>query len=232
MRDVYELEPHPAAEELPALPDVEYRELLASIKSIGLIQPIAICDGKILDGRQRYRACLEAGIEPKFETANGCETFVRQVEFVMAVNLHRRHLSDAQRALIAGRLNAIRGVSLSDATKLLNVRSRTVQKAAVVVKRAESNVIDLVHGGNMSIDAAYRETVNARGPGRPAGNAKVAKLRRVMADIRPLVDGKKEIVDNWPGNPSLNLEIARASKFFASLVKETREPGYDETSVA
>jgi len=50
----------------------------------------------ILDGGNRYRACVEAGIEPSFIEFNG-ESLVA---FVLSANLHRRHLSPGQQAAI------------------------------------------------------------------------------------------------------------------------------------
>lgn len=59
-------------------------------------------DGKILDGWNRYRACLELGIESSFrEWAGECGT---PVEFVIARNLERHHYTEPERAFIATRL--------------------------------------------------------------------------------------------------------------------------------
>lgn len=90
---------HPAAELFPMMPDDQYRELLNDIKTNGLREPIVVYQGKILDGRNRYRACVEAGIEPQFTEYKG-----ESPEYVaVSANLNRRHLSPAQRAMIAAR---------------------------------------------------------------------------------------------------------------------------------
>jgi len=52
----------------------------------------------ILDGRNRYKACLELGIEPDVCELEECDD---PVAYVISTNLHRRHLTKAQWAAIA-----------------------------------------------------------------------------------------------------------------------------------
>jgi ParB-like nuclease domain len=91
-----DLDSHPAADLFPLLEveSPEFGELVQDIREHGLLQPIVLCDGKILDGRNRYRACQHAGVEPRYEEWSG----ESPTAYVLSLNLHRRHLThDARR---------------------------------------------------------------------------------------------------------------------------------------
>lgn len=91
---------HPAAELFPLLTGAEFDSFKADIEKNGLLEPIWLCEGKILDGRNRYRACSELGIEPAFRAYEG----ESPVAFAWSVNGVRRNLSKSQRAAIAAEM--------------------------------------------------------------------------------------------------------------------------------
>jgi hypothetical protein len=93
------LETHPEAELFPLMSESELTELAADIRANGLRQPIVLKDGKVLDGRNRYRACELADVEPRFEEADG----VDPLTFVISLNRHRRQLTASQAAMAAAR---------------------------------------------------------------------------------------------------------------------------------
>ena len=51
----------------PPLSPARYARLLASIRAHGLRRPIVVWRGKVIDGLHRLKACLEAGVEPRYE---------------------------------------------------------------------------------------------------------------------------------------------------------------------
>lgn len=56
---------HEAAELFPSMSDEEFEGLKNSIAENGLREAIVAVDNLIIDGRHRYRACLELGVNPK-----------------------------------------------------------------------------------------------------------------------------------------------------------------------
>ncbi len=102
-----ELKAHQAAEVFPALEGAEFDALVADMREHGQCEPIVVHDGEILDGRNRYRACLVLGIDPVTANWNGEGS---PEAFVISKNIMRRHLTPSQRAMIAATLaTAIRG---------------------------------------------------------------------------------------------------------------------------
>ena len=82
------------------LPSAEYQQLVGSVRERGLQRPITLWRGEIIDGRHRYEACLEAGVEPRFQEL---PDDVNPIDHVLDENLIRRHMSDSQRAVAAHR---------------------------------------------------------------------------------------------------------------------------------
>lgn len=93
---------HEVANIFPMMSGDEYADLVADIRANGLIEPIWTHAGKIIDGRNRYRACVESGVKPEYRKYTGKEAEL--VSFVVSLNLKRRHLNETQRAVVAGRL--------------------------------------------------------------------------------------------------------------------------------
>ena len=88
------LEYHPLAEIFPLIAGSKFDALVASVRKNGLVDPIILYEGRILDGRNRHLACVAAGVEPRFESYVGEDL----VGFVRAKNMMRRNLTPSQRA--------------------------------------------------------------------------------------------------------------------------------------
>ena len=134
---------HPAAEIFPAMDEAAFAALVADIAAHGQREPILILDGRVIDGRHRQRACRQLGIEPLVRqlSADDGDPFA----LVVSLNLHRRHLSESQRAMVAARLASLgrgrpsasrplAGLTQPHAAQLLNVGERSLQRARVVLE--------------------------------------------------------------------------------------------------
>src|SRR5208283_4755381 len=124
---------HSLANIFPLLDGGEFAALAEDIRANGLREPIVLFEGDILDGRNRYRACIAAGVDPRFEIYDGNDPLA----YVISLNLKRRHLDESQRAMVAAKIanmgegrpsktSPIGEVSQLQAAKMLNVGKRSV----------------------------------------------------------------------------------------------------------
>lgn len=90
------LDLHPLCNLFPRMVAAEFDALKADIAANKLNQPVVTHCGQILDGGNRYRACMELGIQPSTVEYSGTDP----VAFVLSANLHRRHLTPGQQAAI------------------------------------------------------------------------------------------------------------------------------------
>jgi len=142
------LEFHPLADLFPLIEGEEFDQLVEDIRANGLRHTIILHEGKILDGRNRYRACLAASVEP--ETMVWREEWPHHgrggaLAYVLSVNLHRRHLTTDQRAAIAAELAALDrgGDRRPDDFKGSNdplKPAMTINEAATVMKVSPASV--------------------------------------------------------------------------------------------
>ena len=132
---------HPLANVFPAMADAEFQALKADIEQYGQREPIWLYEDKVIDGRHRLRACEELGRVPRTEVYDGFDA----TAFVVSLNLHRRHLDESQRGMVAAKLANLSDGQRADqaaqicapvtqdrAAEMLNVSRRTVQAAAKV----------------------------------------------------------------------------------------------------
>lgn len=87
---------HPIANIFPMMSDEEILSLSEDIKNKGLLEPIVTYEDKILDGRNRYKACIKANVSPRcipFEGGN-------PADFVWSKNAERRHLEKSQLVML------------------------------------------------------------------------------------------------------------------------------------
>ena len=150
---------HELANLLPMSGTEAFAKLRADIEKHGLLEPITTWDGKILDGRNRAMACKELGIEPKYVEYTGNDP----VGFVLSKNVHRRHLTSSQMAMLAVKLAGLskgrpdlnaQALTQEEAAERLGVSKRILQFAQKVHADAIPEVAALVEAGTLSVDKA------------------------------------------------------------------------------
>ena len=131
----------------PCMSPQEFDALVTSIREHGLLEPIVVWRGEIIDGRHRALACLKAGVEPAYRVL---PDDADPLEFVLAKNGDRRDMSISQRAVSACKLSmwstrgrprkedgtgdqASRRYTQGEAAKRLGVSRRLVGYAARVL---------------------------------------------------------------------------------------------------
>jgi ParB-like chromosome segregation protein Spo0J len=150
---------------MPPHAEEEFRELKEDIRKNKLHVPIMTYEGKILDGRGRYNACVELakeGVETNFRT--DLYTGPDPRRYVVSANVKRRHLNESQRALIAAQLAtfahggdrskaSIDALTQKEAAELLNVSEPSVERAVKVLKNGAPALVQAVKDGKLRVSA-------------------------------------------------------------------------------
>jgi ParB-like chromosome segregation protein Spo0J len=216
--DAAELPFHPAATLFPLMSGPDFEKFKDDIRVNGQQEPIWTYRGQGIDGRNRYRACRELGITPATQEWDGPGTLLA---FVVSKNLHRRHLDTSQRAMIAARLspeifapearermlagraqdpgvNLPEGRARDQAAELLNVSPRSVEAASKVLAQGETELIQAVTAGEISVSAAAAvaalpkdEQTKVVAQGADAVKAKAKQVRQQKAAKRDKTPAKK-----------------------------------------
>lgn len=171
---------HSASAIFPLMDGVALAILGEDILAHGLLEPIVLYEGKVLDGRNRLRACDLVGVQPRFlEWQPDGST---PSEWVISMNLHRRHLTTGQRAalaldllphlegeakerqrggqggvLLSPETDEAKGRAVEKAADLVGVGRSTVAYVKAIQKRdGTGEVIDAMRVGELNVSQAAR----------------------------------------------------------------------------
>lgn len=207
---------HRYADFIPVADDQDQSALRTSIKQIGLLDPITLYQGAILDGRHRYKACMVVGVEPIFREFEGDDEAALQ--FVLAKNIARRQLTTGQklsllmklapeverlRALAAERMLAgVPGTTGGTGSgKVANAEAEMVQLGRETVRQfkavqevGDDELIEMILNDEKSVKSAYKD-LSAR-LDRDAKAAKPNPMRQRAALASAIGKAKEQLV-NW-----------------------------------
>jgi ParB-like chromosome segregation protein Spo0J len=214
-------EAHPLADALPALRSKEYQELLADIQAHGLLDAITLYEGKVLDGRNRLRACQEAGIEPRFENYPGCDP----AAYVIAKNVRRRHLSPSQRAMAV--------VKMSELVAQLQTQARerslnNLRKGIELPIPSRDGIEDEQETNKEAGAATDSQQAEPAQPDKKHKNTTAAKLGKKADVSEKSVERAKYVHDH--GTPEDVKEVESGAKSVSRKAREVRKRQEDEES--
>lgn len=179
-----EFEIHEACSIFPMMSDDEFRGLVEDIRENGQREPIWIYEGRIIDGRNRYKACQELIRRPTTREWDGKGSLVG---FILSLNLHRRSLTTSQRAAIA-----------NEAKKTLEAEI----KEAESIRKSKASRSDLVNfdqvtsGGRDARAEAAKLCGVSKGSVVAAEKIKEASpetFERVKAGMTTIQEAKREL---------------------------------------
>lgn len=180
---------HPLSAVFPPMTPEEFQSLKDSIDANGVLNPITIYEGMVLDGWHRYQAAMELGMDcPEVEL----DEWIEPKDFVLAQNKNRRHITAAQLAMATtavyewvprGRQNKpAMSAGLKTSAELAEISGtseRTIRQAKSVMKNATPEVQDAVKSGKIGLYKAQEISK------LPKGEQAAAIDKPIIAPERP-----------------------------------------------
>lgn len=163
-------EVHPAANLFPLMTEDEYEGLKQDIAENGQREDIVVWCGKLIDGRNRLRACEELQRQPSIAELDEDQD---PWKYVISHNLHRRHLTTSQRAMVASKLATLKRVDTlkkgnkkpdssielsgqEDVAKMLSTSVASVKRAKTVIEHGSKELIDAVENREVTVSLAEK----------------------------------------------------------------------------
>jgi hypothetical protein len=206
---------HPLATIFPPITGAEFEAFADDIAANGLRNPIVMLDGGILDGRNRAHACHLRGVPLRTVEYDGDDPLA----FILSENLHRRHMNEAQRSLIAAKL-ATRSAgnpgtddkvapTRAQAAALLNVTEGNVEHARRVVKRGVPELVEKVERGEIKTRTAAKIAAKP-----PEDQRRALEAGQIAEPPRPASEPEPQVPNAEPAQIGLLSEI---NEWIASL---------------
>ncbi|MEU4949900.1 ParB/RepB/Spo0J family partition protein [Streptomyces lavendulae] len=218
------IEFHPNATLFPMLDEDELQALVDDIRELGQHQPVILDgQGRLLDGRNRLRACEILGIEPKFSTYDGDDP----AAFALSVNMRRRNLTKGQLAMIAAKASSATETDKRSGSEQ-SVRSVSEQAGVSIGRIGQANtvlrhapdLVDTVISGAVGLDEAYK-TARENKAHAESAEAQLARLRAEDPELADrVVEGDLTLPGAWAERKARAEEEVRQRKVATQLLCE------------
>ena len=191
-------EQHPLSAAFPPMTPEEFQSLQSSINENGVLNPITIYEGMVLDGWHRYQAALELGMDcPEAEL----DDWIDPKDFVLAQNKNRRHITAAQLAMATTQvydwfpanrpnksaLNAELSKTTAELAEISGTSKRTIEQAKSVLKNASPEVKDAVKSGKIGLYKAQEIS-------------KLPKDKQAAAIDKPIAPERPRLTEDYGPN--------------------------------
>ena len=182
---------------LPALTEEEYEALKASIAAHGILVPIEVDEqGNVLEGHHRVKAARELGI-PDERIPTNLRSFLSEeekLEFVLRVNLVRRHLTREQKQVLAVQLRQ-QGWTQERIAGVLGVSQQTVSNWL----RDVTKIGDVApESGKPGLPLTITDTLGRRQPARKPRRQSSAVVKRPDRDKGSASPGRSAPQEDRP----------------------------------
>jgi hypothetical protein len=226
---------HQLSAAFPSMSDAEIEALAEDIRAHGLREPGVVYEGKVLDGWHRYQACTKAGVP--FATVDFPEGH-DPVAFVKSRNLHRRHLTESQRAtaVVACSNWAPSGRQVGTGTHLEKTPAMTNEQMAreadvspSTIKHAKTALTagfgDAVRDGALTVREAAKlarepAIVDDKVKAKRAEDGEVVRLREQVAELKVQNEELRENLAEATADNESMAKVFEADDKLAESVKE------------
>ena len=198
-----ELKSHPAADAWPMMDDRGFQNLLQDIEKNGQQEPITVCEGLILDGRNRYRACFSLGLEPITREYLG-----NPWAYTWTMNGARRDLDDTVKGLI---YMECQKQSDKWAKKHGEIKAAGNAKRAAAAKEGKV--------GRASAKAKASLVADHNEPRQKSGKHPAREARAAGAKVSPATMGRAEQIAK---HPDLAAKVVTLEITPAAAIREIR----------
>lgn len=240
------MDSHPYADCFPMLSEAELLTLQEDIQTNGQVQPIIVDQyDRIIDGRNRKKACDRLGVEVVCERRN--LTDQEALHLVASLNLHRRHLTPSDRAKAGAKLaNLSKGglggyrvgdssqetsppkpVSIEDAAEATGASISSIKRRKKIERDGSPELISAVDDGVVDMATAADAISNLPKEEQPAVVEDLKHGRKTRQQIRESsprrrvsttdADDSKVVEDKKPEGEYRGKGVQRAHEAIACL---------------
>jgi transcriptional regulator with XRE-family HTH domain len=170
--DLPTYEQHPVAVSLMpgGMDEQEFTAFCEDVEQRGILMPVTLFEGKVLDGWHRYRAGHRTGTHWEEITYKGKDP----AGYIASINVLRRKLGSLQRALVGARLHTMHNLTQREVCRKLGISNEVVNLVLKAMNSKNAKLIKRIETDSDFTRGMLREELEDAG------------LMRVKADNTPL----------------------------------------------